>query len=557
VTQELAITTAKNTDLEKAKQELEGQVKCMTETQQSLEQQLDKTRTEAQNLESQLQTTTKEKEEQEEQLTNQITALQSDLNRTREEKQLLEQQLQQRVSELQASLAETQSSKAQSEEELSGQISVLQEKLSQLTADKQSSEASLAAQLDELHRRLLSSSIAEGRAFIQDALDQFHNPSFTTSRCTAEFLLLRGGPVISSLEKLMSSNNVYSTDRKDLEKFVECITGFSHHMGDCVIHGIATSQTTAEIEPGQALANLCRSAGESGLAVLAAIEKGGSIQGDVAATIKHIQDLMSLTEELVPKTEDIKKEQLGDMVDSEMQLTSKAIELAASKIQEMLQKTRHDNTGLQLEVNERILDACTDLMKCIKILVERSRDLQHEIVNQGRGTATVKDFYKKNHRWTEGFISAAKAVGWGATTLMESADKVIKGEGKLDELIVCSQEIAASTAQLVVASRVKSKRESQTLKKVTDASKDVSRATGNVVASVKTGAQIMEEKNLMDFSHLSLIQTKKQEMDSQVRVLELERELEMERQKMLKLRKQHYQLAADQEGETQEEDEES
>ena len=32
-------------------------------------------------------------------------------------------------------------------------------------------------------------------------------------------------------------------------------------------------------------------------------------------------------------------------------------------LQEMLQKTRQDNTGVQLEVNERILDACTDLMK--------------------------------------------------------------------------------------------------------------------------------------------------------------------------------------------------
>ena len=31
--------------------------------------------------------------------------------------------------------------------------------------------------------------------------------------------------------------------------------------------------------------------------------------------------------------------------------------------QEMFQKTREDHTGVQLEVNERILDACTDLMK--------------------------------------------------------------------------------------------------------------------------------------------------------------------------------------------------
>ena len=36
----------------------------------------------------------------------------------------------------------------------------------------------------------------------------------------------------------------------------------------------------------------------------------------------------------------------------------------------------------------------------------------------------------------------------------EAADKVVKGEGKFEELIVCSQEIAASTTQLVVASKV-------------------------------------------------------------------------------------------------------
>ena len=62
----------------------------------------------------------------------------------------------------------------------------------------------------------------------------------------------------------------------DLADLVEQITSFSHHLGDCVIHGIATSQSTAEIDAGQDLANTCRTAGESGLAVLAAVEKGCS-----------------------------------------------------------------------------------------------------------------------------------------------------------------------------------------------------------------------------------------------------------------------------------------
>ena len=49
-------------------------------------------------------------------------------------------------------------------------------------------------------------------------------------------------------------------------------------------------------------------------------------------------------------------------------------------------------------------------MQAIRILVQKARLLQEEIVSQGKGTASEKEFYKRNHRWTDGFISAAKAV---------------------------------------------------------------------------------------------------------------------------------------------------
>ena len=39
----------------------------------------------------------------------------------------------------------------------------------------------------------------------------------------------------------------------------------------------------------------------------------------------------------------------------------------------------------------------------------------------------------------------------------ESADKVVLHTGKYEELIVCSHEIAASTAQLVASSKVGNK----------------------------------------------------------------------------------------------------
>ena len=59
------------------------------------------------------------------------------------------------------------------------------------------------------------------------------------------------------------------------------------------------------------------------------------------------------------------------------------MESAASRIQEMLQKSRKDDTGIKLEVNERILDACTGLMKAIRTLIKRSKELQMEVVSEG------------------------------------------------------------------------------------------------------------------------------------------------------------------------------
>lgn len=50
----------------------------------------------------------------------------------------------------------------------------------------------------------------------------------------------------------------------------------------------------------------------------------------------------------------------------------------------MLSHSRKADTGVKLEVNEKILDSCTGLMHAIRILVQKSRILQAEIVAQGK-----------------------------------------------------------------------------------------------------------------------------------------------------------------------------
>ena len=75
----------------------------------------------------------------------------------------------------------------------------------------------------------------------------------------------------------------------------------------------------------------------------------------------------------------------------------------------------------------------------------------------------------------------------------EAADKVVSGNGKFEQLVAASQGIAASTAQLVVASRVKADRSSSNLSALSEASRLVTQATGGVVATAKSCSQLIED----------------------------------------------------------------
>ena len=54
----------------------------------------------------------------------------------------------------------------------------------------------------------------------------------------------------------------------------------------------------------------------------------------------------------------------------------------------------------------------------------------------------------------------------------DSADKVVQRTGKFEELVVASHDIAASTAQLVAASRVKARPKSEKLKSLKASSRN-------------------------------------------------------------------------------------
>jgi len=52
-----------------------------------------------------------------------------------------------------------------------------------------------------------------------------------------------------------------------------------------------------------------------------------------------------------------------------------------------MNKSREQDSGVKLEVNGQILDSCGQLMQTIRVLLMKARDLQKEIVSQGRVNA--------------------------------------------------------------------------------------------------------------------------------------------------------------------------
>ncbi|KAK5974399.1 Huntingtin interacting protein 1 [Trichostrongylus colubriformis] len=261
--------------------------------------------------------------------------------------------------------------------------------------------------------------------------------------------------------------------------------------------------------------------------------------GSLLSETRNLQEMMTG----LPLQTDVDKDIVGAELESEMRRMGEAIRAAVEEIEKIQERARVNTEGIRLEVNEAILGCCQQLMSAIMALVISSRELQMEIVAAGKGGASPHEFYKRNHQWTEGLLSAAKAVGVAARVLVESADGVVTRQGKFEQLIVAAQEIAASTAQLFVSSRVKADRDSQKLAALSVSSKNVNQCTAHVVAAVKNAQTTLNDQDNLDFSHLTLHEAKKEEMESQVRMLELEQQLVMERKKLAELRKQHYHMA--------------
>ena len=228
---------------------------------------------------------------------------------------------------------------------------------------------------------------------------------------------------------------------------------------------------------------------------------------------------------------------IGDIVEQEMLSAARTIEAAMQKLQELMSKPKDTRySAVEVQVHDSILQAALAITNAIGRLIQAATASQQEIVAQGKGSSTTQQFYKRNNRWTEGLISAAKAVALATTWLIQAADGVLSGTHTLEQLIVASNEVAAATAQLVAASRVKASLMSKTQEQLELAAKAVTEACKALVRQVKAISAKQAEDQMPDYANLGVHEFKVRQMEQQVEILRLEKDLNTARRRLGQMR---------------------
>ena len=345
--------------------------------------------------------------------------------------------------------------------------------------------------------------------------------------------------VLSQIEKASASATEFSTAFNNFiadgpnsahAEIIRTVNIFSGSIADVLSNTKGLLRFATDDKKSDQLMNAARHPAESTMTFFRGLQSfrlGGldsMKKTDVVINNNHevlmnLQKLSKLVDTFAPKSSKITgKGDLGDIVDRELSDAANAIEAAAQRLANLRNKPRDGYSTYELRIHDSILEASIAVTTAIAELIRAATASQQEIVREGRGSSSRTAFYKKNNRWTEGLISAAKAVASSTNTLIETADGVISGRNSPEQLIVASNEVAASTAQLVAASRVKATFMSKTQDRLETASRAVGGACRSLVRQVQ---EIIAEKNRdetddVDYSKLSAHEFKVQEMEQQV-----------------------------------------
>ncbi|XP_074533131.1 talin-2 isoform X2 [Halichoeres trimaculatus] len=275
--------------------------------------------------------------------------------------------------------------------------------------------------------------------------------------------------------------------------------------------------------------------------VLQVLQKPVPEQKQQLAT--HSKHVAACVTELVQTAESMKGLEYVDpedptvIAETELLGAAASIEAAAKKLEQLKPraKPKADET---LDFEEQILEAAKSIAAATSALVKSASAAQRELVAQGKVGSNLANAVDDG-QWSQGLISAARMVAAATSNLCEAANASVQGHASEEKLICSAKQVAASTAQLLVACKVKADQDSEAMRRLQGAGNAVKRASDNLVKAAQKAAFDKTEDDSV------VVKTKfvggiAQIIAAQEEMLRKERELEEARKKLAQIRQQQY-----------------
>lgn len=227
------------------------------------------------------------------------------------------------------------------------------------------------------------------------------------------------------------------------------------------------------------------------------------------------------------------------IAENELLGAAASIDAAAKKLASLRPRRSVQEADESLNFDEMILEAAKSIAAANSALVKAASAAQRELIDQGkvsRRPLTSSD----DGQWSEGLISAARLVAAATHSLVESANSLVQGVASEEKLISSAKQVASSTAQLLVACKVKADPDADSTKRLQAAGNAVKRATDNLVRAAQQAIQQEEERSLV--LNRRMVGGIAQEINARSEVLRIERQLEEARGRLTAIRQAKYKM---------------
>ncbi|GAB6032133.1 hypothetical protein CHUAL_010792 [Chamberlinius hualienensis] len=262
----------------------------------------------------------------------------------------------------------------------------------------------------------------------------------------------------------------------------------------------------------------------------------------ISRQIAHFVTEIVSTAEMLKGSDWVDPDDPTVIAENELLGAASAIDAAAKRLAHLKPRKSVTEGDENLQFDELILEACKSITAATSALVKAASSAQRELVCAGK--VSGRPLYTSDDgQWSEGLISAARLVAAATHSLCEAANAFVQGHAAEEKLISSAKQVASSTAQLLVACKVKADPDSSGMKKLQAAGNAVKRATDNLVQAAQRAIERVEEMQIV--VNKRLVVGMAQEITAREEVIRIERELEEARVRLAAIRRAKYKDRSD------------